>query len=169
MRNRSFTLVQLIQDHAEDIASLAVEHIKRDPRLESMATIAHDELERRASNILRNLGEWLVATDPEIVSWAERLGSTRFSQSMPLNEVIRATFILKTTIIDFIRQQHVVWTAVQIYTEEETEHRIGRFFDDLVCHVARGYELARTAAAPGMATKPSSRPRIAAFAGRMRG
>ena len=169
MRNRSFTLVQLIQDNAEDIASQSVRYTKRDPRLEAMATVAQDELEHRANAILRNLGDWLVATDPEVASWAERLGVARFAQSMPLNEVIRAIFILKTTIIEFIRQRHVVWTAVQIYTEEETEHRIGRFFDDVVCHVARGYESARATAAATAAKPQPSRPRMAAFTARMRG
>ena len=137
----SFTLVQRVEAHSEQIAGLAVEEIRRDPRLQSLASLDRDELGRRAHDLLGNLGHWLVARDPEIVRWSEPLGRSRFEHSIPLHELIRCLLIIKARLIDFAREE-LSGTAVQIYAEEELEYRVGCFFDEVIYYVAKGYESA---------------------------
>jgi hypothetical protein len=36
---------------------------------------------------------------------------------------------------------------IELYAEEELEHRVGRFFDFMLYHVVRGYEAAMRRAA----------------------
>jgi hypothetical protein len=91
----SFTLVQKIEAHSEQIAGLAVEEIRRDPRLQAIAAFDRDELDRRAHDILGNLGHWLVARDPEVARWSEPLGRSRFEHSIPLHELVRCLVIIK--------------------------------------------------------------------------
>ena len=42
--------------------------------------------------------------------------------------------------ITFVLDQAAAKTFLQLYAEEELEHRVDRFFDILVCHLVRGYE-----------------------------
>lgn len=138
----SFTLIQKIEGHSEQIAGLVVEEIKRDPQLQSIGSLHRDELTRRALDLLGNLGHWLVALDPEVARWSEPLGRSRFEHAVPLHELIRCLLIIKTRLIAFSRQE-LSGTALQIYAEEELEHRVGRFFDEVVYYVAKGYESAQ--------------------------
>ena len=86
----SFTLVQKIEAHSEQIADQVVDAILRDPGLREMRGLLRDELSRRARDLLGNLGHWLVARDQEVAKWSEPLGHTRFEQSIPLCELSAA-------------------------------------------------------------------------------
>jgi hypothetical protein len=137
----SFTLVQKIEAHSEQIADLIAESIQRDPRLREMKTLERDELSRRARDLLANLGQWLVARGQEVAGWSEPLGRARFEQSIPLNELVCALQIVKERLIDFARAE-MGGNALQIYIEGELEYRVGRFFDDVIYYAVKGYELA---------------------------
>ena len=49
---------------------------------------------------------------------------------------------LKYETVDYIRNQGFPQTSLEIYAEEELEHRLNRFIDFLVYHMVRGYEAA---------------------------
>jgi len=151
----SFTLVQKIEGHSEQIAGMVAEEIGRDPHLESIGTLHRDELARRARDLLENLGHWLVARDPEVAHWSEPLGRARFEHSIPLHELIRCLLIVKARLIDFSRQE-LSGTALQIYAEAELEHRVGRFFDEVIYYVAKGYESARRDVTSGQGRAPGA-------------
>jgi hypothetical protein len=165
----SFTLVQKIEAHSEQIADQVAEAIVRDPGLREMRALHRDELSRRARELLGNLGHWLVARDPEVAKWSEPLGHTRFEQSIPLCELIRGIQIVKEKLIDFARAG-MAGTALQIYAEGELEYQVGRFFDAVVYYAAKGYETAlrdstrdhsrtlRAAAAGALDAEPGPRP-----------
>ena len=141
MRMFSFTLVQKIEAHSEQIANQVAEEVRKDPQLNRMRTLDHEDLPRRAKELLENLGQWLVAKDPEIAGWSESLGRARCERSIPLHELIRALQIVKSRLIEFTREG-MAETAMQIYAEEELEYRVGRFFDEVIYHSAKGYESA---------------------------
>jgi len=135
------TPVQMIEDHAESIASRVVRQIRQDRELKEMARLPESELRDRAFDVLRNLGHWLSVTSwDEMVKRYETLGRRRFGENIPLHEVVRCFCILRENMIDFVWEQGVLESTVQLYAEEELEHRVGRFFDNLVYRVVRGYE-----------------------------
>jgi hypothetical protein len=138
----SFTLVQKIEAHSEEIAGLVVEEIKRDPQLQTIAALDCDELSRRARELLGDLGHWLIARDPKVARWSEPLGRSRFEHAIPLHELIRCLLIIKVRLISFSRE-NLAGTVLQIYAEEELEYRVGRFFDEVIYYTAKGYESAR--------------------------
>lgn len=59
-----------------------------------------------------------------------------------MDESVRALFIIKDKMIDFVDEQALTKDSFELYAEEELEDRVRRFFDDLVIHLARGYEAA---------------------------
>jgi len=136
----SSKLIQLIEDHAEQITAKIIQQIREDPKLREIGKLPESELPDRAREILKNLGRWLLSENEEIARHYERLGRLRFEESIPLHEIVRALQIIKERMIAFARNQGIADTAVQIYAEEELEHCIDTFFDHVVYHFVRGYE-----------------------------
>jgi len=149
----SMTLVQMIEDHADEISHSVIGQIRRDVKLSALHTLADWELEGKALRILKNLGHWLEAKDPEVQRWCEELGRHRFDQSVPLHELVRSFLLIKRKMIDFVREKVIDYSSVQIYAKEELEHQVSVFFDDAVYHLVKGYEQAEHAS-PTQRTAP---------------
>ncbi len=134
-------LIHLIEDHQEQIATNVIRAIRYNPELVQYHKLSDTELRERGQQILENLGYWLSAGhEAEIEQHYEMLGKARFEESIPLHESVRALAIIKDKMIDFVHEQGVARTSVDLYAEEELERRVGRFFDTLTIHMVRGYE-----------------------------
>ena len=72
----------------------------------------------------------------------EAVGRLRFEQSVPLHEAVHGLCLIKNTIIEFVEEQGIPRDTIGLYAEEELEHRLGKFFDQLIIHLVRGYESA---------------------------
>ena len=98
-------------------------------------------MRERGRQILAHLGKWLAeAKEEELGREYEHIGKTRYEESIPLHESVRALYIIKDKMIDFVKEQGVKRDSMELYAEEELERRVDRFFDELVIHLVRGYE-----------------------------
>jgi hypothetical protein len=141
-------LVQLIEEHWEEIARRVIQKIRRHADLPALAARPESELQEWCQDILVNLGDWLIGTNAEELKRRyEVLGRTRYEESIPLHEAVLRFQILKDTMIEFVHGQGFAMTSVELYAEEELEFRVNRFFDALIYHVVRGYEQAMRLAA----------------------
>jgi len=146
----SSKLIQLIEDHSEQITARVLGKIRKDPRLAHVVRLPETDLRQRAQEILKNLGHWLAASqEEELARHCERLGRLRFTEDIPLHEAVLARFLIKDEMIDFVRDQGLGQTHMDLYAEQELEHRVGRFFDRMIYHVVRGYEAAMRESLPG--------------------
>lgn len=136
-------LIRLIEVHHQDIADRIIREIWRHPELVHLRRLPESELRERGKALLENLGDWLAAKNNEdLMKQQEAVGKRRFEQSVPLHEVVRALCIIKENMVDFIEEQGIPKDSLGLYAEEEMEHRIGRFFDDLIVRTICGYETA---------------------------
>lgn len=136
-------LIQLVEDHWERIAVAAMQQIRRESELSRMAKLPDSELRDWARGILKSLESWPGPNqDKKLAKRYEELGRRRIEESVPLHESVRGLHILKWKIIEFVRNQGFGPTSVDIYSEEELEHRVSFFFDWLLYHIARGYDAA---------------------------
>jgi hypothetical protein len=139
----SAKLIQLIEDHWEQLTRKILLIIRADPRLPHFQKLPESELHDRIGQVCRNLGRWLAAGDDEhLANEYETLGRKRYRESIPVDEVVHATHLVKHRMLDFVRDQGIAQTSVELYAQEELEHRVGLFFDAAVYHVVRGYEQA---------------------------
>jgi hypothetical protein len=139
----SRTLVQMIEDHCEQITGRIIRRHRQDPEFAQMKKLPESELRDRAGEVLKNLGHWLSAgREAELSSRYEQLGRRRFEESIPLYEVVRSLQILKENMIEYVREQGIGQNPVELYAEEELEHGVGLFFDRAVYHTVHGYETA---------------------------
>lgn len=137
----SIRLVQLIETHWEEIAARLIVEVKKHPETQNLARRPESELRAWCREILENLGYLLAARKEEEVQRRFRLlGRMRFEEQIPLHEAVLRLQILKTGILDFVHEQGFAMTVLDLYTEEELQQRIGRFFDACVYQIVRGYE-----------------------------
>ncbi len=137
----SRTLVQMIEDHCDQITDRIILHHRQDPELDRIRSLPESELRDRIAEVLKNLGRWLIAgREGEIATRYEQLGHRRCQEAIPLYEVVRALCSLKENMMDFVREQGIGQSPVELYAEEELEHMVGLFFDHAVFHTVKGYE-----------------------------
>ena len=141
-------LIRLIEDHWETITSTTITEIRQDRTFEHIARLPDSELLEWGEGILRNLSRWILeGREGEVAERYEGLGQRRFREAVPLHEAVRGLQVLKDILVEFVRNQGMGHTTMEIYAEEELEHRLGKFFDCLVYRLVHGYEIALRKAA----------------------
>jgi hypothetical protein len=138
----SARLIRLIETHHREIGNRILRDISRQPELPHLRELPEAELRERAQIILERLGDWLVCDAGELGKKQEEIGKLRFEQAIPLHEAVRALCIVKDNLIEFVEEQGIPRDWLGLYAEEEMEHRLGQFFDRLIIHLVRGYEIA---------------------------
>lgn len=53
---------------------------------------------------------------------------------------MRGLCLIKEKMIEFLDEQGIDPDTLALYAEAQLERRVGAFFDDLIVHLARGYE-----------------------------
>ncbi len=140
-------LIQAIEDQTDQIVTLVIEEIKGDPALHEIGKLPRTDLAIWGRGILRHVGSWLGEDERlRLGKRYEELGRLRFFENIPLHECVKALHLLKEQTVEFIRTRGFAQTSLEIYAEEELEHRIDRFFDFLVYHLVLGYEKAMPSA-----------------------
>jgi hypothetical protein len=138
----SARLVRLIETHHKQIGDRILRDIARQPDLTHLQRVPETEVRERGQLILEHLGEWLAGNAEELGRMQEEVGRRRFEQTIPLHEAVRALCIVKYHVIEFIEEQGIPRDSLGLYAEEELEHRLGLFFDNMIVHLVRGYEAA---------------------------
>jgi hypothetical protein len=137
----SIRLVQLIENHWEEIAQRVIQAIRSQPDMQQLAKRPEIELREWCQQILENLGDLLSVTKQEELQKQYRiLGKMRFEENIPLHEAVLRFHLMKNKIFEFVHEQGFPMNAMQLYAEEELEHRMSRFFDACVYQVVCGYE-----------------------------
>jgi hypothetical protein len=137
----STKLVHRIEDHWEQVSARFFRLMRSSADVPHFTRMPESELTEVCRRVLRNLGNWLVSASESDIAWIfERIGAERHRGGIPLSEAIRVVQLLKDATISFIQDEGPVENSVELYAEEELENQLGRFFDLLVFHLARGYE-----------------------------
>lgn len=139
----STRLVHQIEDHWEAISLRFLRQLRATHHLHHLSHIPESDITDTCHRVLHNLGHWLVSSsEEEIARLADKLGHDRHSQGMPLSEAVRAVQLMKGATLDYIRDEFLAQTSVDLFAEEELEHQLGRFFDLMLYYLVRGYEQA---------------------------
>jgi hypothetical protein len=140
----SARLIQMIQDHAEDLTRELLQDLASNPRTPAYHKLAQDELHQRVYDVYHNLGRWLGdKSDESVEARYSGVGRTRAAEGVPLSEVVYALILIKEHLRGYIRRAGLVDSAVQLYTEEELQLMIGHFFDKALYYTVKGFEEAR--------------------------
>ncbi len=137
----SSRLVRMVEEHWDTIAARVIKEIRNDPHLFHIRKLPDSELRLWGQAFLKNLGHWLVeSNEQEVANRYESQGRLRYQEGIPLHEAVHGVSLLKRGILDYIRDQGLCQTSVEVYAEEELEHQVGSFIDSALYHLVRGYE-----------------------------
>jgi hypothetical protein len=134
-------LVEFIEDHWEPISNRVLQRMQSDNKLPHIRQITHGDLEDMGQRLVKNLSHWLMESHHEEIGHKyEELARLRFRDAIPLHELMWSVLLVKKCVVDYVREQGLAQSTVDIYAEEELEHRLDEFFDDICFHIVKGYE-----------------------------
>ena len=153
-------LVRMIENHAEDLTREVLDDLTHNPKTPAWHALSRDEMHRRVYDLYHNLGHWLADKSETAVERSySQLGRDRFSEQVPLEEVVFATVLIKDHLRNFIRRAGVVYSALELHREVELNLMVGHFFDKALYYAVKGYEEARAdSAARPLATTGRAGP-----------
>jgi hypothetical protein len=135
-------LIHQIEDHWEAIAARTIRRARNCTDLPHLRDLPASEVQLISQRTLHNLGEWLHnSPDRDITQRYEEIGRQRLKDGMLLHEAVRGMQLMKESTLEYIREEGFTASPVEILAEEELEFRLGRFFDRLVFHLVKGYEV----------------------------
>ena len=133
-------LVDLIEDHADELTGRLVRSVREDPRTIGYHQFGDEELGKRAREVYSHLGQWLGATSEGAVeSEYFRLGKIRRAEGIPLSEVVMALLLVRRNLWQFVESQGAD-TSLELRQQLDLELLVVRFFDRAIFHTVRGYE-----------------------------
>jgi hypothetical protein len=145
-------LLQLIQAHAGPLSREVVDDLMTNERTPTFRRLNAGDVETRVSALFYGLGKWIGNADEDAVRHEyEEMGRVRFSQGVPLSELVYALLIMKSHLRGYIREHGLVDFAgdrvapqellpLELHSIQEINYRVGEFFDRALYHLARGYE-----------------------------
>ncbi len=138
----SSRLIRMISDHWEQITCRVIKRIRRDAKLLELGRYSEADLRERARESLQNLGTWLVSREADFGRRYERIGRMRFEEGVPLHEIVYAFQIIKEQTLQYVRDEGLIGSPLEIYAEEELHRGADRIFATMIYYVVRGYEQA---------------------------
>jgi hypothetical protein len=140
----SLKMVQLIEQHSDELADGIVAKLRHSPRTVSLRKIPTVELHNRIKETLHLLHTWLLTNKGHHVEERYReLGRHHAAHEVSLPDLCWAIVLIKEHLWEFVGQRAFHTTPVEIHAEMELMRLLDLFFDGIIYHVAEGYEQVR--------------------------
>jgi len=134
-------LVRLIETHSDQLAETLLHKLERSTRAADLRKIPGREIKERASEVYRNLSDWLLTkTDDEIERIYKPLGRRRAEQSVPLSALCWALIMTEENLWDFLEMEGMREKPLEILGGFELLRLMDQFFDQAVYFATVGYE-----------------------------
>ncbi|MCP9450330.1 MAG: hypothetical protein NNA21_09785 [Nitrospira sp.] len=138
-------LVRLIEQHSEQLSRELNEKVWNSPRCSDLHKVPPDELRARATEIYRNLSDWLMEKpETEVEQRYTELGARRAGQGVAFSHFLWAITETKAHMCAFIQREGLSESAVELHGELELIYLVNKFFDRALYYAAVGYERERT-------------------------
>ena len=135
-------LVELIQDHSEELSQRVLKDMLSRKETKSYNKLHKKEVYRRIFEVYSGLGSWLSKDTPrdDLKEHYTRLGKRRFSEGIPLDEVVMALLLIKRFLWLYLVETYLFKSAFDIYQSVEMNNRVVLFFDRAIYFTTMGYQ-----------------------------
>lgn len=134
-------LVRLIEAHSETLSRGLAEQLQSSDRTSDFRDVSREDLQRRASEVYRNLGEWLLQkTESDIATRFRMIAAQRASEGIRLNQYIWALTVTRDHLWRFLRQQAYADNIFELHGELEVLELLNQFFDRAIYYGTIGYQ-----------------------------
>jgi len=150
----SVRLVQMIEDHAEELTREVVKDLQTNPRTPHYHHLTSEELHSRTYSVYKNLGHWVSQKSEEpIEANYSDLAIRRYGEGIPLAEFVFALISTKNHLYAYVRAAGLTDSAVELHQERELRRQVGYFFDKAIYYAVRAYEREAASGRPKSALK----------------
>jgi hypothetical protein len=134
-------LVRLIEAHSEALSRGLTDHIRSSGRTSDFQRIPASELQLAATEVYRNLGEWLLQkTEIDIATRFKQVAATRAAEGISLHQFVWALTLSRDHLWQFLRHESFADNIVAMHGEMELQRLLNQFFDRAVYYAVLGYE-----------------------------
>ncbi len=134
-------LVRLIEKHSEELGQGLAEQIHRSERTCDFHKIPLAELQLAATQVYRNLGEWLLQkTEHDIESRFGAIAARRAAEGVGLHQFVWALIISRDHLWHFLQREAFACNVVELYGELELHQMLNQFFDRAVYYGIVAYD-----------------------------
>ena len=136
--------MRLIERHSEELASGLTQKLLAAERTSDFRKIPHDRLELAATDVYRNLGEWLLyKTESDIEKRFWSIAARRFVEGISLHQFVWALIMSRNHLFQFLQTQAFADNVVALYGELELQQIVNQFFDRALYYGVLGYKEAK--------------------------
>jgi len=136
-------LVRLIEAHSEVLSKGLTEQIRKSDRTSDFRKIPAQELRLAATEVYRNLGEWLLQkTENDIAARFRAVASRRATEGISLHQFVWALMLSRDHLWHFLRHESFADNIVELHGEMELQRLLNQFFDQALYYAVLGYEQA---------------------------
>ena len=137
----SVRLVQMIEDHAEELTRELIKDLQSNPRTPHYHRLTYEELHYRTYAVYKNLGHWVSqkGEDQVAANYAD-LAIRRYAEGVPLEEVVFTLISTKNHLYAYVQTTGLMDSAVELHQERELRHLVGNFFDKAIYYTVKSYE-----------------------------
>jgi len=129
-------IIQIIESGAQQYFNGLLQEVRMNLGTTYYRRLSNEELARRMTVVYKGLENWLVGpNDAAVDNAGEDLGKRRFTESIPLGQVVLSLLLEEKYLRKYIADQGVT-------LEDEWSKVISGYFRRLIYAVAQGYEAA---------------------------
>jgi len=148
-------LVRLIEAHSDALSQSLTSQIRNSDRTSDYRKISPKEVRLAASEVYRNLGEWLLQkTDDDIASRFRSIAAVRASEGIALHHFVWALILTRDHLWRFLYSEAFADSIVELHAELELQQLLNQFFDRAIYYAIQGYA---DAAQPARRKSPLAR------------
>ena len=137
----SVRLMQMIEDHAEELTQELIKDLKSNPRTPHYHHLTAEELHYRTYAVYHNLGHWVSQKGEEqVAANYAALAVRRHAEGVPLEEIVFALISTKNHLYQYVRMTGLMDSAMELHQERELRRLVGFFFDKAIYYTVKAYE-----------------------------
>jgi len=135
-------LVALIMDNADELTQRLCKDLLNREETKGYKNLNKDIVYERVFDVYSRLDSWLLKdkVKGEIHSHYTKLGAKRFSEGIPLNEVVMALMLIKRHLWLFVLEKQFFDSSYEFHQALEFNNRVVLFFDRAIYFTTMGYE-----------------------------
>ena len=137
----SVRLVQMIEDHAEELTRELIKDLQSNPRTPHFHRLTFEELHYRTYSVYRNLSHWISqgSEEPIAANYSD-LAIRRYAEGVPLEEIVFALISTKNHLFAYVHTAGLMDSAVELHQERELRRLVANFFDTAIYYTVKAYE-----------------------------
>jgi hypothetical protein len=134
-------LVRQIEQHSEALSRGLTEQIRSSERTSDFRKIPAKDLRLAATEVYRNLGEWLLQkTERDIETRFKAIAFRRSAEGISLHQFVWALMLTRDHLWRFLQREAFADNVVELHGELEFQRQLNQFFDLAIYYAILGYQ-----------------------------